>query len=123
MSSKMKKLQQHIVLFLTATLFAASTVCCILDDKWIDHSKLNYAHTHECFATNCPVCGAQYQPQFETQHLQKGILLVSNEICDVLAFAYQITLHEQEPFPTTSLPEISSKPSLSNQPFPLPLRI
>jgi hypothetical protein len=117
----MKRLQEHIVLFLTATLFAASTVCCILDDKWIDHSKLNYAHTHECFATNCPVCGAQYQPQFETQHLQKGIQLVSDEICDVLVVAYRIT--EQEPFPTTSLFEISSKPSFLSQPFPLPLRI
>ncbi len=119
----MPNFKHRFSLFAVVSLFLASTVCCILDDKWIDHSKLNYAHTHECFATNCPVCGAQYQPQFETQHLQKGILLVSNEICDMLVLAYQITLPEQEPFPTTSLPEISPKPSFLSQPFRLPLRI
>ncbi len=93
----MKTISQHIFFFLTATLFAASTVCCIVDDKWLDHSVLNYAHKHDCHATNCPVCGAQYQAQFDTQHTQKAITLASDELCAWLSL-YANMFERQEPF-------------------------
>ncbi len=84
---------RHIFFGLLTTLFVASTVCCILDDKNIDRSKPNYTDVHACYATNCPVCGSQYQAQFETEHLQKGIALDSDSICQILDFAYQLTWH------------------------------
>lgn len=94
----MKTILQCIIFLVTAILFAASTVCCIVDDKWIDHSVLNYAHTHACHATNCPVCGAQYEAQFDSQHVQKAIALASDELSAWLDFSYTSTFKPQEPF-------------------------
>ncbi|MFQ3599116.1 MAG: hypothetical protein SNJ55_00390 [Chloroherpetonaceae bacterium] len=119
----MKTISQCIVLFVTATLFAASTVCCIVDDRWIDHSVLNYAHTHACHATNCPVCGAQYQAQFDTQHVQKAIALASDELCAMLSLHDSNTFEPQEPFCIEFALDTSPDSDCSHQPSPIPLRI
>jgi hypothetical protein len=93
MTNATQQTKRHIFYGLLATLFVASTVCCILDDKNIDRSKPNYTHFHACYATNCPVCGAQYQAQFETERLQKGIALDSDSLCQILDIAYETTWH------------------------------
>lgn len=119
----MKTVSQHIVFFVTAMLFAASTVCGIIDDKTIDHSVLNYAQKHECYATNCPVCGSQYQAQFDTQHLQKFIALASDELCAMLSFFYTNSCVQQDSFCTEFAHDTSPDSDCSYQPFLVPLRI
>jgi hypothetical protein len=116
---------RHIFFGLLTTLFVASTVCCILDDKNIDRSKPNYTHFHACYATNCPVCGAQYQAHFETERLQKGIALDSDSMCQSLEVAYQNTwLNIDFPHQRSEwlvILDCQSSPSLS--PASTPLRI
>ncbi len=119
----MKTISQRIFFFVMATLFAASTVCCIVDDKWLDHSVLNYAHKHDCHATNCPICGAQYQAQFDTQHLQKIIAVASDELCTVLWLAYANTVEQQETFRTELALDTAPDLDDPHQPSMIPLRI
>lgn len=119
----MKTIQQRIFFFVTATLFAASTVCCVLDDVWIDHSAPNYAHKHDCHATNCPVCGSQYHAQFETERLQKDIFLASDELCATLSLLYATSFREQEPTHNLFARDASPDQPIPLQPSPAPLRI
>jgi hypothetical protein len=125
MTNATQHIKRHTLFGLLATLFVASTVCCILDDKNIDRSKPNYTDFHACYATNCPVCGSQYQAQFETERLQKGIALDSDSICQSLEVAYQNTwLNIDFPHQRSEwlvILDCQSSPSLS--PASTPLRI
>jgi hypothetical protein len=75
--------------------------------------------------TNCPVCGSQYQAQFETERLQKGIALDSDSMCQSLEVAYQNTwLNIDFPHQRSEwlvILDCQSSPSLS--PASTPLRI
>lgn len=119
----MQTLWKRIFFFVTAILFATSTVYCVVDDKVIDHSVLNYAHKHACYATNCPVCGSQYQAQFDTEHLQKAITLASDELCAWLLLCYANTLEQQEQLCIQVALDTSPCSDFSHQPALTPLRI
>lgn len=119
----MQTLWQRIASFVMATLFAASTVFCIVDDKVSDHSVPNYAHKHGCHATNCPICGAQYQAQFDAQHLQKAIALASDELCMLLSLSYTHKFEQQEPFCIELAHDTFPYSDSSHQSALIPLRI
>ncbi len=87
----MLKVKHTLLRLIAASLFLVSTVCGILDDKNIDRSYQNFTDYHACFATNCPICGAQYQLQDDTTPLQKGIVLASDELCATLSLTYTIS--------------------------------
>ncbi|MCS6989335.1 MAG: hypothetical protein NZM06_07445 [Chloroherpetonaceae bacterium] len=83
----MPTLAHRLAFLAVASLFLASTVCGILDDRSIDRSYLNLTDYHACFATNCPICGAQYQAQNQTSSLQNSIVLASDEMLATLTLA------------------------------------
>lgn len=108
----MPKVKRRFSLFAVASLFLASTVCGILDDPTIDRSYENLTLYHACFATNCPICGAQYHAQDETLSLQDGIARASDELCATLTLAYalawqRLDLAHRDATPTASPPETS----------------
>jgi hypothetical protein len=121
MTNATQHIKRHTLFGLLATLFVASTV-------WIKTLTAPNPITldfHACYATNCPVCGSQYQAQFETERLQKGIALDSDSICQSLEVAYQNTwLNIDFPHQRSEwlvILDCQSSPSLS--PASTPLRI
>jgi hypothetical protein len=125
MTNATQQTKRHIFYGLLATLFVASTVCCILDDKNIDRSKTKLHRLSRLLRNELPVCGSQYQAQFETERLQKGIALDSDSMCQSLEVAYQNTwLNIDFPHQRSEwlvILDCQSSPSLS--PASTPLRI
>lgn len=119
----MPNFKYRFLLFVVAGLFLASTVCGILDDQNIDRSYQNFTSYHACFATNCPICGAQYQAQDETLSLQHGIILASDELCTTLTLAYDLAWHRLDFACADVEPAASPPATLLSEPVLVSLRI
>ncbi|MFN3385725.1 MAG: hypothetical protein ACK42Y_03960 [Candidatus Thermochlorobacter sp.] len=119
----MPKVKHTLSRFVIASLFLVSTVCGILDDQNIDRSYQNFTHYHACFATNCPICGAQYQVQDDTTPLQKGIVLASDELCAVLSLHYTLSWHRLDFACEAILPNLSPPDPRPQDQTTTPLRI